>query len=161
MAIRSIWSPASELVSLRDAMDRLVSDSFISPRTLLNTVGASLSVQANLYETSEGYIVQASLPGVDPEKVQITMQGEMVTLKGERTAPQFEQAQVIWNGIGYGPFEQSFSLPAAAEPEGAEATYEHGMLTLRLPKARHARAHTIKVTGASAPKVLQPAGKGE
>jgi HSP20 family protein len=149
MAIRSMWNPVSEFVSLRDAMDRLVADSFISPRTLLGTVNAGMAFPANLYETNEGYIAQFALPGVDPQKVQITVQGETLQLKGERVAPRFEGAQQVWNGINYGQFEQAFSLPTAVEAEGSQAHYEHGILTLRLPKVRQARAHTIKVTSGS------------
>jgi HSP20 family protein len=157
MASRSVWNPMSEFVSLRDAMDRLVADSFISPRTLLGTVGAGTAMAANLFETNEGYILQFSLPGVDPDKVQVTVQGETVSIKGERTSQTFENAQQIWNGIGGGHFEQTFSLPTAVEADGAQATYEWGILTLRLPKAQHARAHTIKVSAGSKaePKVLE------
>ena len=155
MASRSFFTPMNDLVSLRDAMDRLVADSFISPRALLGSVGATTGVPANLYETNDGYIVQASLPGVDPEKVQLTAQGEVVHIKGERVAPSFPNARQIWNGIGYGSFEQSFSLPTPVDASGAQATYENGMLTLRLPKAQHARAHTIKVSSGSEPKVLE------
>ena len=160
MTIRP-WNPASELVSLREAMDRLVADSFISPRALLGTVGATTALPASLYETSEGFIVQFSLPGVDPDRVQITVQGETISLKGEREQAQFENARQLWSGISAGRFEQTFSLPTAVDPEGAEAQYNWGVLTLRLPKAQHARAHTIKVSGgaASEPKILEPANK--
>lgn len=155
MAIRSMWNPASDLVSLRDAMDRLVADSFISPRTLLGTFGSSMSLAANLYETNDGYVAQFSLPGIDPDKVQVTVQGDSVHIKGERSIARVENAQQIWNGISTGNFEQTFSLPNAVEAEGAQAGYEHGILTLRLPKAQHARAHTIKVSASEAPRVLE------
>jgi len=155
MAIRAYWSPASEFVSLRDAMDRLVADSFISPGNLLGSVGASGTLPANLFETSEGYIVQVAVPGIDPDKVEITIKGASVQLKGERVAPQFEQAQQIWSGIGQGVFEQAFTLPAAVDSEGASASYDQGLLTLRLPKVRSARAHTVKVTSAPAQPVIE------
>ncbi|HEY8286206.1 MAG TPA: Hsp20/alpha crystallin family protein [Chloroflexota bacterium] len=145
MAIRAYWSPSSEFVSLRDAMDRLVADSFISPRNLLGSVGAG-AMPANLFETAEGYIVQIAVPGIDPDKVEIMVKGATLQVKGERAAPQFEQAQQIWSGIGQGTFEQSFTLPTAVDAEGASAAYEQGLLTLRLPKVRSARAHTVKVT---------------
>src|SRR5579863_4505683 len=132
MASRSVWNPVSEFVSLRDPMDRLVADSFISPRSLLGTVGAGMAIQASLFETREGFIAQFALPGVDPDKVQVTIQGESVQIKGERTAQTFEQAQQLWHGITDGRFEQTFSLPTAVQPDGAEATYEWGILTLRL-----------------------------
>ena len=146
MAIRTLWSPVNEFVTLRDAMDRLVSDSFINPRTLVAPLGRTTTLAANLYEAPDSYVVQVALPGVDPEKVSITVQGEVVQLKGERTIPQVENAQQIWNGFGSGSFEQSFSLPTAVEGEHTSASYEHGLLTLTLPKVQQARAHTIKVT---------------
>jgi HSP20 family protein len=161
MAIRSVWSPVNEFVSLREAMDRLVADSFISPRTLLGTIGGTMSMPANLFETSESYIVQVSLPGVDPEKIQVTVRGDAVTLKGERFVPTFENAQQIWSGIPSGSFEQAFTLPTAVESGEAQASYEYGLLTLRLPKAQHARSHTIKVSTDKEPsqKVLESASK--
>jgi HSP20 family protein len=154
MAMRSVWNPASEFVSLREAMDRLVADSFISPRSLLGSVGNGVGLPASLYEDGEGYIVQVMLPGVDPEKVEVTTRGATLRIKGERVAPQFEGAQQIWSGIGYGPFEQTFSLPTAAQ-----ADYENGLLTLRLPKAQHARAHTISIGKGSQKAIEATASK--
>ncbi len=87
-------------------------------------------------------------------------QGDTVYLKGERTHQTFENAQQVWNGIGQHHFEQAFSLPTAVDAQGAQATYEWGILTLRLAKAQHARAHTIKVGAGSRqePHVLEQAG---
>ncbi|MDB5075473.1 MAG: Hsp20/alpha crystallin family protein [Chloroflexi bacterium] len=150
MAMRTLWSPVNEFVTLRDAMDRLVSDSFINPRSMLGTMSNTAGLAANLYETPDSYIVQVSLPGVNPDAVQITVQGEVINIKGERPAPKHERAQQIWNGINFGPFEQTFSLPTAVEAENAQAMFEHGILSLTLPKVRNARAHTIKVTSGSA-----------
>lgn len=158
MAMRNGWNPASELMSLREAMDRLVADSFISPRTLFATVGGQ-ALPASLYETGDGFIVQVAVPGADPEKVQITAQGEAILIKGERVAPTFEGAQQIWSGISYGPFEQTFSLPTPVDPAAAQASYQDGVLTLRLPKVQHARAHTIKVNASGQQKVLEGSAK--
>jgi HSP20 family protein len=149
MANLSLWNPFSELVSLRDAMDRLVSDSFISPTSLLSGVfGTGMAMPASLYEKPDAFIVQVVLPGVNPDAVQVQCSGGILTIKGERQAPNFEGATQIWGGIGYGRFEQSFTLPAAVDAGQAQASYEHGVLTLTLPKVEQARTHTIKVEGA-------------
>lgn len=163
MTTRGVWHPLNDVVSLRDATDRLVTESFISPHTLLSTVGALMAVTANLYGTNDGYIAQFSLPGVDPDKVQVTVQADTVSLKGERTQQTFEHAQQIWNGIGQGHFEQAFSLPTAVDGREAGATYEWGIPTLRLAKAQHAHAHSIKVDSGSRqePSVLERAGAGK
>jgi HSP20 family protein len=155
MAIRTLWSPVNEFVTLRDAMDRLVSDSFINPRSVLSPLGSTRALPANLYETPDSYVVQVALPGADPEKVSITVQGEVVQLKGERTIPQIENSQQIWTGIGSGSFEQTFSLPTAVEGEHTSATYEHGLLTLTMPKVHQARSHTIKVTAGSGQRTIE------
>ena len=162
MSIRNVWSPASEVMSLRDVMDRLVADSFISPRSLLGSAGGT-ALPANLYETNDSFIAQFALPGIDPDKVEVTVRGEMVHLKGERQLPRFENAQQLWTGIGEGSFEQQFTLPAAVQADQAQASYEHGILTLRLPKAQHARAHQIKVSSsgtAGNPQVLDANASG-
>ncbi len=161
MAIRAYWSPASEFVSLREAMDRLVADSFISPRNLLGSVGMSNGIPANLFETAEGFIVQVALPGIDPDKVEVTVKGASLLVKGERPEQQFEQAQQVWSGIPTGPFEQTFTLPTAVESEGAEANYEQGVLTLHLPKIRQARAHTVKVTAPKREAIEQSVTSGK
>jgi HSP20 family protein len=159
MANLSLWSPFSEFVSLRDAMDRLVSDSFINPRSLSSgALGGSVSLAANLYEKPDAFIVQVLLPGMNPEAIDVQAKGAMLTIKGERQAPQFEGATQIWGGIGFGHFEQSFTLPAAVDAEQGTANYEQGILTLTLPKVAQARTHAIRVGQATTTQAKQVAG---
>ena len=142
MANITRYNPFSEVVSLREAMDRLFEDSFISSRP--SGLGAR-GVAANLYETNEGFTLQLPLPGVKPEDVDITIQQDTVALKWEYKVEIPKDAHVHWHGFQAGQYQQSFTLPAAINAEGAEAHYNDGILTLRLPKAEHARARTIKV----------------
>jgi HSP20 family protein len=142
MANITRYNPFREVVSLREAMDRLFEDSFISPRT-----GglAARGVAANLYETGEGFTLQLPIPGVKPEDVEITVQQDTVSLKWENKVEIPKDAQVHWNGFQAGQYQQNFTLPAPINSEAVEAHYSDGVLTLRLPKAEHARARTIKV----------------
>ena len=142
MANITRYNPFSEVVSLREAMDRLFEDSFISSRP--SGLGAR-GVAANLYETNEGFTLQLPLPGVKPEDVDITIQQDTVALKWEYKVEIPKEAHVHWQGFQAGQYQQSFTLPAAINAEAAEAHYNDGILTLRLPKAEHARARTIKV----------------
>jgi HSP20 family protein len=137
------YNPLSEVVSLREAMDRLFEDSFISPRQ--NHVLSGRGVAANLYETTEGFTLQVPAPGIKPEDVEITVQQETVSLKWETKVQAPEGATVHWNGFQSGQFQQSFSLPSPINAERVEAHYNNGILTLQLPKAEHAKARTIKV----------------
>ena len=137
------YSPFSDAVSLRDAMNRLFEDSFISPRNM--GVWGGQGVTANLYETPDGFILQIPMPGVNPDAVEITAQQDTLSLKWETKVDVPQGATVHWNGFPSGQFQQSFTLPAHINSERAEASYNDGVLTLNLPKAEHVKARTVKV----------------
>jgi HSP20 family protein len=142
MASLTRYNPFNEVVSLRDAMDRLFEDSFISRGAgSLNT----RAVAANLFETPEGFILQVPMPGTNPEAVEITAQQDTLMLKWETKPNVPEGATVHWSGFPNGQFQQTFTLPAPINSERAEANYTDGVLTLTLPKAEHVKARTVKV----------------
>lgn len=136
------YNPFNEVVSLREAMDRLFADSFISPN--VNQLG-SRAMGANLYETAEGFMLQIPMPGVKAEDVEITAQQDTLSLKWETKIQVPEGATALWQGFQHGQYQQSFTLPAPINTEGVEAHYADGILTLSLPKAEHAKARTVKV----------------
>jgi len=131
------------MVSLREAMDRLFEDSFISPRNIGQWSGRGTG--ANLFETSEGFILQVPMPGVKAEDVEITAQQDTLALKWETKVQVPEGAAALWQGFQNGQYQQAFSLPAPINADRAEASYTDGILTLSLPKAEHAKARTVKV----------------
>lgn len=141
MANITRYNPFNEVVSLREAMDRLFEDSFI-PRGGNGHRGLA----SNLYETADSFILQIPMPGTNPEAVEITAQQDVLNLKWETSVKVPEKAATHWTGFGEGQYRQSFSLPAPINSEKAEANYENGILTLTLPKAEHAKARTVKVT---------------
>lgn len=147
MANVTRYNPFNEVVSLRDAMDRLFADSFISPSVgsqFLTNRGAG----ANLFETPEGFILQIPMPGVQPENVEITAQQDTLSLKWETKVQVPEGATALWQGFQSGQYQQSFTLPSPINSERAEAHYTDGILMLNLPKAEHAKARTVKVSAA-------------
>jgi HSP20 family protein len=131
------------MVSLREAMDRLFEDSFISPR--LQGQWSGRGTGANLFETSEGFILQVPMPGVKADDVEITAQQDTLSLKWQTNIQVPEGASVLWQGFQNGQYQQSFSLPSPINADRAEAHYTDGILTLSLPKAEHAKARTVKV----------------
>lgn len=135
------YNPFNEVVSLRDAMDRLFEDSFI-PRAGF----AGRGVASNLYETADGFILQIPMPGVKPEDVEITVQQDTLSIKWQTSVNVPENATTHWSGFAASQHQQSFTLPAAINSEKTEASYENGILTLSLPKAEHVKARTVKVT---------------
>jgi HSP20 family protein len=145
MANLSRYNPLGEMVSLREAMDRLFEDSFISPRSSVGQWG-SRGVVGNLFETAEGFVLQVPMPGANPDAVEITAQQNTLTLKWETHVSVPEGATVHWQGFTPGQYQQTFTLPAPINSDRAEANYSDGILTLNLPKAEHAKARTLKVT---------------
>jgi HSP20 family protein len=141
MANLTRYNPFNDVVSLREAMDRLFEDSVISPRANFGGRG----IGANLYETSEGFTLQIPMPGVNADDVEITVQQDTLSLKWQTKFQAPEGATVHWNGFQSGQYQQAFTLPAPINADGVEAHYSEGILTLALPKAEHAKARTVKV----------------
>ena len=146
MANVTRYNPFNEAVSLREAMDRLFADSFISPSVA--GLASNRSIGANLFETAESFLLQIPMPGVKPEEVEITAQQDTLSLKWTTNVQVPEGATALWHGFQSGQYQQSFTLPSPINSERAEAHYTDGVLTLTLPKAEHAKARTVKVNTA-------------
>jgi HSP20 family protein len=99
----------------------------------------------NLYESQDGYVLTAELPGVAPEALEIALEGATLTLSGERKADVEEGASVHRRERPSGPFRRGFELPVPIDADKVEAVHRHGVLTLRLPKAPEHRPRQIRV----------------
>jgi len=142
------WEPFSEMVSLRDAVNRLFEDSFIRPGGWpLPFDGGSLSVPADVIETKDNVVVKLSAPGVKPEDIDIAVVGDTLTIRGEtKSEEQFEEASYICKERHFGSFQRTFSLPVSVASDKAKAEFDNGVLTLTLPKTEAAKPKSIKVT---------------
>nr|MBC7245595.1 Hsp20/alpha crystallin family protein [Chloroflexota bacterium] len=139
------WEPFSDLISLRDAMDRLFEESFVRMRGLPTLWGAE-TLALDMYETPDSVVVKTAVPGVKPEDIEITITGDILTIKGETKAEEkVEKANYIRQERRYGAFQRSVQLPGALVSDKAEATFENGVLTLTIPKSEEAKPKTIKV----------------
>ncbi len=140
------WEPFSDLMSLREAMDRLFEESFVRPRRgWLAAMGAE-ELAIDIYETPNEVVVKTAVPGVKPEDLDITITGDTLTIRGETKAEeQVKRENYIRQERRYGAFSRSVSLPAGLRTDQAEANFEHGMLTLTIPKAEEVKPKTIKV----------------
>jgi HSP20 family protein len=142
------WEPFNEMVSLRDAVNRLFEDSFIRPDAWpMPFDGGGLSLPTDMIETKDSVIVKMSAPGVKPEDIDISVVGDTLTIKGEtKSEGQFEEGSYIRKERHFGAFQRTLSLPASVAPDKAKAEFENGVLTLTLPKAEEAKPKPIKVT---------------
>ena len=142
------WDPFREAVSLRDAMDRLLEDSFVRPRGEWPTLASrEQSLALDVYETDENLVVEASMPGTKPEEVDISVVGNTLTIKAEREEQREkkEEGRYYFRERRYGAFQRSVGLPVDVDADKAEATFEDGVLKLSLPKAEEAKPKRIQV----------------
>ena len=148
MAIQ-LWDPVREMVSLRDVMGSLLQESFIRPGALLAD-GGPVTLPLDVSENDNEFIIKASLPGVRPEDVQITVHGDMATIRGEMKAEEERtDEQRHLRERRYGVFQRTVRLSSPVRSDQARADFENGVLTLTLPKSEEAKPKQIKVGGRS------------
>ena len=136
------FEPMREMITLREAMDRLFNDAFTP-----SSFSGGLQIPAvDLYQTDDEVVVKASLPGLKAEDVQITVTGEMLTLKGEfKQKEDVKEKAYHLREQRYGIFERTFALPTEVVSDKAKAEFENGILTITLPKAEEVKPKMIAV----------------
>jgi HSP20 family protein len=140
------WEPAREMLSLREAMDRLFDDAFTQPLAIGHGGRGAGLPAIDLYQTDDEVIVKASLPGFKPDQVQVNVTGDVLTIKGEAREEQ-ERGERAYHvrERRWGSFERSLMLPAGVAADKARADFEDGVLTVSLPKAEEARPKSISI----------------
>ena len=137
-------SPLGDLLSLRSAMDRLFDDTFFRP--IAGTREETLAMPLDIYATDDALVVEAALPGVKPEDVDVSILGDTLTL----TATSARDTTVEKSGyhvreVRRGRFSRTITLPGGLTTDAATATFEHGMLTLAFPRAEQVKPRQIPV----------------
>jgi len=140
------WEPFRDLTEVRDVMDRVFDHGFGRPWPLLRWEPAEAQLPIDLYETDDAVAVTASLPGVKPDDVQVSVTGNTLTIRGEtKTATEENGGNYYRQERRSGAFQRVITLPVRVEADKAEATFEDGVLKLELPKAAEVKATTIEV----------------
>ena len=137
------WEPAREMMTLREAMDRLFDDAFTRPLSIRDGWSAPA---IDMYQTDDEIVVKASLPGFKADDVQINITGDVLTLRGEMKHED-EKKEKAWHlrEQRWGSFERSVALPTNVVADQANADFENGVLSITLPKAEEAKPRTISV----------------
>ena len=137
------WEPEREMVTLREAMDRLFDDAFTRPFGLDHALRMPA---VDLYQTDNEVVVKASLPGLKADDVQISVTGDVLTIKGEYKEKEDKKEKAYHlREQRYGAFERTLSLPTEVKSDQATADFENGILTITLPKAEAVKPKTITV----------------
>jgi HSP20 family protein len=145
MTLTSRLSPMADVVTLRDAMDRLFDERFFRPIWTLE--GERKTAPAlDLYTTQEAVIARFALPGVKPEDVDVSITDEVVTITGRyHEETETTEAGFVHKELSRGTFTRSFFVPTAVKAEAATAFFKDGLLTLTLPKSEEAMPRHVKV----------------
>ncbi|MCD6361095.1 MAG: Hsp20/alpha crystallin family protein [Armatimonadetes bacterium] len=144
MANITRWEP-SGITSLREAMDRLFEDSFVWSSGLFPALRAEAPA-VDMYQTDTEVVVKASLPGMKSEDVDITVTGDVITLKGEhREEQEVKEENYFRREMRSGSFTRTLPIPVPVNVDKAEAEFENGVLTVHLPKTEESKAKSVKV----------------
>lgn len=147
------WQPFRELMTLREAMDRLFEDSFVHPSRFFTALREVEVPALDVYQTPNEVVVKAALPGLKPEDVSIDITGDSLTIKGEHKAEEkIKKEDYLYQERRYGAFSRTIALPSGLKTDKAEATMEDGVLTLTIPRAEEVKPKVIKVKAKEKPK---------
>ncbi len=143
MAMMTRYEPFGNVLSLREAMDRLFEDSFVAPFGRLMQTTSIIPV--DVYETEDAFVVNAFMPGLTPDDLDITVQQQVVTIHGEPKADDLNGLRPLVQERPTGQFTRTFSLPVPVDANRVGAEFRNGVLHLTLPKLEAARPHKIEI----------------
>ena len=143
-------SPLGELVSLRQAMDRLFEDSFVRPRSWAFGTFENYGLPVDVSSNADSIMVEASLPGFKPDDVEITVENGVLSINAETSSERREgEGETLVQEIRRGRVSRTIALPAGIEPDKATATFEDGVLKLHIPKAEAVKPRQIRINPTS------------
>jgi HSP20 family protein len=135
------WRPFREVVSLRDAMDRLFEDSVITP-----TKAGGTMPKIDIKDLKDKVVVKAELPGMAEDQINVEISDNVMTISGEKVEEKEKEDEGYYYKESHsGSFSRSFSLPSEVVSEKAEAEMKNGVLTISLPKIEPKKATRLKI----------------
>ncbi len=140
---RRNWDPITDWMTMQRAVDRLLDEAW-ERRSGWRRGERVMPLPVDVYSTADELVIQASVPGVDPEAVEITIEGDTLTIQGDLGQPRDDVDYHIQERR-FGPFARTLTLNLPVQADKAEAVFEKGVLTLTIPKAEEIRPKVIKV----------------
>ncbi|MGV8074112.1 MAG: Hsp20/alpha crystallin family protein [Syntrophobacteraceae bacterium] len=140
-------NPWQEIIKMKSDMERLFSGVTASGVTRYSDPTSGVFPALNVLEDGDKILIEAELPGIKPEDLDISVMGNTVTLMGERKPDGAESAGYHRKERQSGKFHKALTLPYEIDPEKVEAHCQDGVLSLTLPKAEHAKPIKIQIAG--------------
>ena len=147
MAQLTRWQPIGELTKLRDQMDRMFEDwpRYFGRRVDEEGLRGAWIPAVDIRETKDAFELTAELPGIDAKDVDVSVQENTLTIRGERRSEEVKENETVHRvEREYGAFERSFTLPRSANSEKIQAKYKDGVLSLSVPKREESKPKSLK-----------------
>ena len=139
------WRALGDLSPFRTDMDRLW-NRFMGETSPGGAFTAEWLPSVDISETQNDFVVKAELPGMDAEDVNVSISGDILTIKGEKNKEEEEKDEHYhYMERYYGSFQRSFQLPSGVQGDNVEASFEKGVLKVTLPKVAEAQKKEVKV----------------
>jgi len=140
------WNPFAEMADLQREVDTVFGDFFGRTPFRMAATEAMWSPVVDIHEAKDSILLQVELPGVKQEDIQVSIEDDTLTLKGERKREtEVKEDQYHRVERSYGRFERSILLPSVVDSGRVKATYRDGVLEIQLPKKEEAKPKEIKV----------------
>jgi HSP20 family protein len=139
------WRPFAELSSFRSEMDRFW-NKFLGETPFARRFTEEWSPSVDISETKDKLVIKAELPGLDAKDVNVSISGDLLTIKGEKKKEKEEKDEHHhYVERYYGAFQRSFQLPVNVKTDTIEATFDKGVLEVTLPKTEEAMKKEIEI----------------
>ena len=141
------WSPAREIASLQQGINRLFEDVFSQPGSYDPDAMGAWRPPVDIVDTTEAILIYVEIPGVDKDDVDIEVKDNVLTIRGERVVDSR-----IGNGSYYrservfGKFGRSFALPAMIRTDHIKATFKNGVLKIAIPKPEEEKPRQVTIS---------------
>lgn len=140
------WEPAREMASLQQEMNRLFSSFFDAPAGT-NGGARRWSPATDLVETEEHFVLRADLPGVAEEDVSVELEGNVLTIAGERKAEHEAREEGYYRlERSAGTFSRSLTLPDGVDGDAINASFDRGVLEVRIPKPEESKPRRVAIS---------------
>src|SRR4029450_8589226 len=152
------WEPVRELTSIQNEMNRLFNTFFDTPTPGNGGSGGKLRrwiPAVGLVETEDHFVLKADLPGLTEADVNVEVEDNVLTLSGERKAEHEDKREgYVRVERSFGSFRRSLTLPEGIDPEAVQASFDNGVLEVRIPKPEERKPRKVAIQVGERPAAI-------
>ncbi len=157
------WEPVRELNTIQNEMNRLFNTFFDTPAPTSGSTLRRWVPAMDLLETEDDFVLRADLPGLSEKDVNIELEANVLTVSGERKVEHEERKEGYYRvERASGSFSRSLTLPEGVDPEAVKASFDRGVLEIRIPKPEQRKPRKVTISaGGGAPKTIEGSESAE